>query len=284
MKINKIINLVILCMISLTIGGCNASNKVDDFSGDIKISGSTSMKPLVEEVGKKFTAHYPNVKIDVGSGGSVEGVNEVFQNYVEIGDSSVEMDDLDEYKYDKGKLIDNKICLVGFAVVVNKENKIDSLSENQIEKIFNGQIKNWKEVGGENLKIDIVHRSKKSGSRKIFEEKFIRHKKDIKKSENVEENSFSVVKHVSSKKNSIGYVALPYLKDNNTSLKAIKINNIVASNENIILNKYPFWSYGYMYTLNEPEKVVNEFIKYMGSNENKSLMEKLGYIPIDDLK
>lgn len=53
-------------------------------------------------------------------------------------------------------------------VLVNKENNISKLNQDQLTKIFTGQIKNWKEVGGENAPIEVVFTDAIAGTNKFF--------------------------------------------------------------------------------------------------------------------
>lgn len=61
------------------------------------------------------------------------------------------------------------IGLDGFVFLVNKENKVDSLTIEQIQKIYTGEITNWSSVGGDNAEIVAYQREKNSGSQNLME-------------------------------------------------------------------------------------------------------------------
>ena len=61
------------------------------------------------------------------------------------------------------------IGLDGFVFLVNKENKVDSLTLEQIQKIYTGEITNWSNVGGENEEIVAYQREANSGSQNLME-------------------------------------------------------------------------------------------------------------------
>lgn len=96
-----------------------------------------------------------------------------------------------------------------------------------------------------------------------------------------QDSSGSVVKAIGQTKGSISYVAFSHLND---EVKALKINNVEPTKENIIAKKYDFWSYEHMYTKGEPEGLTKAFIDYMISDEAKPLIERLKYIPASDIK
>ena len=68
------------------------------------------------------------------------------------------------------------------------------------------------------------------------------------------------------------------------NVKMFKIDGVDANKDNITSGKYPFWSYEHMYTKGEAKDLSKTFIDYMTSDENKPLIEKLGYIPSSDMK
>ena len=67
------------------------------------------------------------------------------------------------------KLIKKPVCYDAFVFITHKDNPVDSLTVEQIQKIYTGEIKNWKEVGGKNEKIRAFQREKNSGSQTAME-------------------------------------------------------------------------------------------------------------------
>ncbi|WP_080903807.1 PstS family phosphate ABC transporter substrate-binding protein [Parabacteroides sp. Marseille-P3160] len=67
-------------------------------------------------------------------------------------------------------LIETPIALDAFVFVVNKNNPVKSLTVNQVQKIYTGEIINWSQVGGKNASIKVFTRPRNSGSEEVLRE------------------------------------------------------------------------------------------------------------------
>ena len=267
-----------------TLAGCGNSGDANKISGSITVAGSTALQPLAEQAGIAFSEKNKDATINVQGGGSGTGLKLVSEGTANIGNSDV----LAEKKLDKAladQLVDHKVCGIGFAVVVNKEVKVDSLSPKQIQDIFTGKVTNWKEVGGQDLKIEVVHRAKSSGTRATFVDTVMGGVDENDGIGTMQDSSGAVEKAIAGTKGSISYLAMSYLTDEvKKNVTPIKIDGVEANKANIVKGTYKFWSYEHMYTKGEATGVAKAFIEYIMSDESKALVEKLGYIPASDLK
>ncbi|WP_333859078.1 phosphate ABC transporter substrate-binding protein [Clostridium sp.] len=278
----------------LTVGiftGCGGNNSKEEgdksskeISGSITLAGSTALQPLAEQIGKTFSEKNPKVTVNVQGGGSGTGLNLVLQGTSNIGNSDVTAES--KLDADKAKqLVDHKVCAIGFAVVANPNVGVDSLTKEQIQKIFTGEITNWKDVGGSDMKINVINRTKSSGTRATFKDTVMGGKEEKEGLGTTQDSNGNVENAIKSTDGAISYLALSYLTDSvKNNVKALKIENVEASSENIISGKYPFWSYEHMYTKGEAKDVAKEYIDYVLSDENKETIKKLGYIPMNDMK
>ncbi|MBV4418711.1 phosphate ABC transporter substrate-binding protein [Clostridium tyrobutyricum] len=262
-------------------GGTNETKKL---SGSITLAGSTALQPLAEQLSKTFMDKNSGVTVNVQGGGSGTGLNLALNGTADIGNSDVTAES--KLPQDKAKqLVDNKVCGIGFAVVVNSSTKVDSLTKDQIQKIFTGQITNWRQVGGENIPIQVINRTKSSGTRATFKDTVMDGKDEKEGLGTTQDSNGNVENAIKTTKGSISYLALSYLSDAvKQNVKPLKIDGIEATNENIESGKYPFWSYEHMYTKGEPKGISKAFIEYVLDDANKETITKLGYIPMSDIK
>ena len=274
----------LLVSASMLLAGCGgggsqqaASSGGEKISGKISASGSTALLPLLKPAQEAFQDKYKDVTVNVAGGGSFTGMNQVAEGSVDIGDSDVNLPD--EYK-DKG-LVDHKVVVEPFVFIVDKANKVDNLTKNQVIGILTGKITNWKEVGGDDQKITLIHRAKSSGSRATVSDVVLKGA-NFTDDAVIQDSNGAVRAAIASTPGAIGYVDAPYADD---SVKVLKFDGVEYSSQNIIDGKYPIYGYGHMYTKGEPTGAVKAFIDYILSDEfQNSQVEKLGFIPVSKMK
>lgn len=283
---------VTIVMAAGLLGGCASTNTANnqsqtqskEISGSITAAGSTALQPLAEASSKTFIEKNSKASISVQGGGSGSGLKFVSEGTADIGNSDVTAES--KLNADKAKeLVDHKVCVIGFAVVVNKDVKVDSLTKSQIQDIFTGKVTNWKQLGGNDEAVNVVNRTKSSGTRATFKDTVMDGKDEKDGLGTSQDSSGAVQKTLASTKGAISYLALSYISDEvKKDVKVLKIDGTEADKENITSGKYPFWSYEHMYTKGEASGLSKAFIEYISSDDNKAVVEKLGYIPMGDMK
>lgn len=263
----------------------NTKTKTEEkVSGSITASGSTALQPLAEQSVEGFKSKNPSANVNVQGGGSGTGLNQVLQGSVEIGNSDIFAEDklsADDAK----KLVDHKVCVIGFSVVTSKDVTVKSLTKAQVQDIFQGNITNWSKLGGPNLPINIINRPQSSGTRATFFKTVMDGKNEKAGLGTTQDASGSVKTAMQSTKGAISYLALSYLtEDVKKDINMVQLDGVDATNDNIISGKYKFASYEHMYTKGEAKGVAKAFIDYISSAADKDLVKKLGYIPSSEMK
>jgi phosphate transport system substrate-binding protein len=234
----------------------------------------------VEQVADQFMQKDANAKISVQAGGSGTGLAQIAQGSIDIGNSDLFASEKLTSAQSAG-LVDHKVCVVGFATVVNPGVTVDNLTKQQLQDIFTGKITNWKDVGGSAQPITVINRPTSSGTRATFK-KYALDGMEEAQGMLTQDSSGAVAKTVAGTPGSISYLALSYASSNKT-VKMLKLDGVDPTNDNITSGKYPIWSYEHMYTKGDPQGLAKAFIDYMTGDEVKPLIQQLGYIVSSDM-
>ncbi len=272
--------ILFIMMISLYIFGCgNDGNKDpnDALHGKILITGSTSVFPIVEEACDIFMDKHKNVIIESQGTGSSAGIKDAHEKNSDIGMTSRELSD-DEKAYG---LTETKIAVDGIAIIVNPKNPIKELTKDELCKIFNGEIKNWKQIGGEDKTIKVITREEGSGTRSALEEGLNLIGKDKRSLITIDaqvcNGSGAIREGVAIADEAIGYVSLGIV---NNSVNLLKIDGIQCTEETVKNGEY-FLSRNFTFIyMTEISDEAKAFVDFMLSNEGQDIVKEKGAIGV----
>ncbi len=273
-KVASILLTTAMC-VSLAIGGATAQTAGLAITGTVTAAGSSALLPLAQAAADTFMTTNPDLSIVVNGGGSGNGLKQVADGAVDIGNSDV----LAEEKLDAAVaagLVDHKVCTITMSPVVNKDLSIDSLTKQQLTDIFTAKITNWKDVGGPDLNILLVTRPTSSGTRALFKTWALDGADEASNASLETDDSGTLLQTVQDNPGAIGYVALSYLV-NNSNVKSVAIDGVVPSLENTYNGTYLVWGYEHMYTKGEGSEAAQAFINFMMGDEFAPNIEALGY-------
>lgn len=279
-KTRLLASAVALMLGVVMVAGCGGTEekKADNtqnvaIEGMVTASGSTALLPLLKPAQEEFHKKHEKVTVNIAGGGSFTGMNQVAEGSVQIGNSDVNLPA--DFK-DKG-LVDHKVVVLPFVFITNKDVATDNLTTAQTVDILTGKIKNWKEVGGADQAITIIHRSKSSGSRATISEVVLKGTAFTDQAI-IQDSNGAVKAAIANTPGAIGYVDAPYADD---SVKTLSFDGVKYTPEAVTSGKYPIYSYGHMYTKGEATGAAKAFIDYVMSAEfQDSFVEKTGFIPV----
>lgn len=275
----KVLSFVLgTAMLASSLVGCasqTAETTAAELEGEITASGSSALKPLADIAAELFMEIHEDVVVTINAGGSGTGLKDIAAGTVDIGNSDLFAEEKLTPEQAAG-LVDHKVCTVTMAPIVNKDLGVTDLTTDQLKGIFTGTITNWSEVGGPDLKIELIVRPEGSGTKATFQAYALGGDSEVAGTSAAMEtdNSGELVTKVSELKGAIGYVAMSYFGD---SIQPVSIDGVEPTLENTYNGTYKVWSYEHMYTNGEPAEPVKSFLEFMMGDEFAAEIEANGY-------
>lgn len=265
-------------IITLVAVGCakgvasNENQNEESLTGTISLAGSTSMEKLCEAMSESFMADNQGITVTVEYVGSGAGIESLSKGSVDIGNSSR---NLKPEELSNG-CVENVVALDGIAVVVDKNNGVTDISSDDLKKLYTGEIKNWKELGGADEAVVVIGREAGSGTRDAFEE--LLELKDKCDYAQQLDSTGAVLAKVASTPGAIGYVSLDVVDD---SVVSVSIDSVEANEQNILAGKYLLSRPFVMATkgdVSSQNELVQKWFEYVNSEKGKEIIKKVGLI------
>ncbi|MFZ7116264.1 MAG: PstS family phosphate ABC transporter substrate-binding protein [Bacteroidota bacterium] len=247
----------------------------------IVIKGSDTVLPLAQKEAEIFMKKNAGKSVTVIGGGSGVGISALLDNSTDIAMSSrkIKMDERMKLQ-DAGRAYKEVIIANdALSVIVNPSNKVSKLTRAQLEGIFTGKIKNWKEVGGDDLQIVVYSRETSSGTYEFFKEHVMNRKNYASSVLNMPATG-AIIQSVSQTKGAIGYVGLAYVTK---EVKDVAVSYdgktyTLATIENAKNKSYPVVRPLYFYYPTSKEAVVKPYLDFILSTEGQKIVDQVGYI------
>ena len=219
-KIISLIAVVLIMVCALT--ACSGNKEA------VATDGSTSMNKVIGALGEAFETD-TGITVTYNATGSGAGIQAVLEGRCDIGLASRNLKDEEKANGLEGTVL----AYDGIAIIVNPENPVNDLDLKTIAKIYTGEIKNWKEIGGKDAEIVLIGREAGSGTRDGFESITDTEDKCAYRQELT--STGDVITTVASNPNAIGYASLASVKD---TVKALTVDGVVPSEETIKNGSY----------------------------------------------
>jgi phosphate transport system substrate-binding protein len=249
----------------------------------ITVKGSDTMVILAQKWAEVYMKSNPNTAIQVTGGGSGVGISALINGATDIANASRKMKPTEKEKL-KARYntlgVEVACAKDGITVYLHPGNKVKELTVEQLGKIFRGEIKNWKEVGGADADIKLYGRENSSGTYVFFQENVVMG--DYAANCQTLPGTAAVVNAVKKDVNGIGYGGAAYAE----GIEICKVKKDAnspayeASTETIAKNQYPITRYLFMYLRNKPTGAMKSYIDWILSPEGQKLVVEMGYFPI----
>ena len=239
----------------------------------ISVQGSVALLPFVSAAAAAYQAKVAGVTIAVTPSSSRAALAQTLTGGADIAMSDVAADD-------SPALLEHKIAVIAFAVVVNPAAGVTGLTKAQLRDVLSGKVTNWKDVGGADSKIVLINRLRTSGVRRVVG-RAILGKAPFVESGILEDAATAALADVKAVPGALSYVTTIDAQDQ-SGVVTLAIDGIAPTAESVASGSYPIWAYERLYTDGPPSIDVSRFIAYVESDS--VLLHQFGLIPMRDMR
>jgi len=265
---NTIKNITLIAL-TLLVTACD-----NDTSEKLVLTGSSTVAPLMIEIAHRFEQRNPNSRIDVQTGGSSRGINDIRKGLSDIGMVSRSLISSEQ------ALVGHVIAWDGITTILHQDNPVKTLSRAQTRAIYKGEINNWRQVGGIDADIVVVHKAEGRSTLALFLKYFSLANKNVNADIIVGDNQQGL-KTVEGNSLAIGYVSIgaaAYEKINGAGIKLLAIDNIEATLANVEKGLFPIARPLNLVTQKNVSPLAKRFIAFAQSDEVIDLIKQQFFI------
>ncbi len=269
---------IVTLLLALFAIGCGSNE-----TKNLTVKGSDTLVILSQKWAEAFMKEHPKTTVQVTGGGSGVGIAALINGSTDIANASrpIKPGEIDQIKEKyKENVVEVPCAKDGLSVFLNEGNSVSELTIEQLGKIYSGAITNWKEVGGNDAKIQLYGRESSSGTFEFFKEHVV--KGDFSKFVQTLPGTAAIVNAVKKDKYSVGYGGAAYaegVKDCKVKKDAATAG-VLPTAATIKDKTYPISRYLYMYLKSKPTGDAKEFIDWILSPDGQKIIEEVGYYPL----
>lgn len=279
----KMLILVLALAIAFVTIGCRPQVATLD------VTGSDTMVNLGAALAEEFMKTNRNIEVAVSGGGSGAGIAALIEGRTNIAQSSRDLRAEERTRAAaRGTLHEIIVGWDGLAVAVHPSNPVSELTLVQLAQIYRGEIRNWKDLGGNDAPIVILSRDTTSGTFVFFREFVVQERGQKKDAEYHPDTMMmpsteALYQEVVRNPNAIGYVGLGYLKP---TIKAIGIKAddasaaVVPSVETVLSKTYPLARPLFFFAVGELTGALKTYVDFVLSDKGQQVVRSLEFVPI----
>lgn len=247
--------------------------------------GSDTMILLAQKWSEKFSAVHRDILVQATGGGSGTGISALINGTTDIANASRPMKpaEREQIRQKFGtEVVEIPVARDAIAVYVHKDNPIESVSVEQLNGIYSGTIKNWKELGGPNAAIILYGRENSSGTYEYFKEHVLAGS-DFPSNTQTLQGTAAIVSAVGKDTKGIGYGGAAYTV---TGVKQLKLAGsageaMIPTPENVKDGSYALSRNLYFYLRQQPTGALKTYIDWvLGPEGQKAVTEAGEYFPV----
>lgn len=273
---------------SLLAVACGGGGSTPGSGGPLRVSGSTTVNPVAADAAEALRKQGMKITVDA-QGGSAGGISQLGMGQVEIAMSSKPIGDEDRTAFPSANFVTTQIGADAVGIIVRREvydAGVKSLNREQIKALFEGRIRNWKELGGADAEVFVYDKEPGRGTREVIDKYLYG---SAKPPPAPQTNNFAIVggneegrAKVLSTPGGVTPLSTSFITGY-PKLAAVAVDGIEPTPAHIVDQSYPMFRPLYLITNGPPSGAAKTFVDYVVSDEGQKLVTKHGYLSLAEL-
>lgn len=262
----------------LLAAACSRAAAADprDLAGTLSVTGSSTCAPAVLELAKEFERQHPGARIEVQTGGSSRGLADVRRGTAEVGMVSRDLTPEEAAEVRAWPFARDGVC-----VIVNARNPVAALSDDELRRIYRGEVGSWAELGGDDAPVTAVDKAAGRATRDVFLT-YLGLAPDEARGDVVIGDNEQGIKTVAQDRNAVGYVSVGAAEQAlraGAALRLLPCRGVPAGTAELAAGRYPMARSLNLVTAGEPSPLAAAFLAHCRSAAAAPFVEALGFVP-----
>ena len=257
-----------------------------DLLAEMSAAGCKTEHFMLKDLSSAYKEKTGNV-IRLGRTGNKKAVSMLLKDEVDFAFTCKPISKLSKkFKLDATAILDWTSIPIGkdpIIVVSNYVNGVENISIADLKKLFSGKIKNWQELGGNNLPVKVGYLSEEieSGVVMLFKEFTVGSKGALAPNATIVDDPVKIGRFVYSTPGGVSFMSLDSCKDKKSTI--LKVDGYEPTRENILNNKYKLSATYYITAPVKKDALVADFVHFSQSEEGQAIVSK-SFIPYTNNK
>lgn len=244
----------------------------------LTVTGSSTVAPLVAEIGKRFEAAHPGARVEVQTGGSSRGVLDARRGLADIGMASRAL------HADETDLQGHAIALDGIGLIVHADNPVAALDDDTVRALFTGAMADWSALGQPERAVVVVNKADGRSTLELFLSHFGLERTAVAADVVIGDNAQGI-KTVAANAGAIGYVSIGAAQQavaDGTRIRLLGMAGVPATLEAVRSGRYPLSRPLMLVTVGPGSPLAQAFIEFARAPTHHDLVTGLSFVPLND--
>ena len=280
----------LLLAVTLAAGACGGDDEPGGAAsqGRVRISGSTTVNAVAADAAEVLRGRGLQITVD-SQGGSAGGIAQLGAGQVEIAMSSKPIGDGDRQMFPGVEFFPNQIGADAVGIIVRREvvdGGLRSLTREQARQLFEGEVANWRQLGGPDLAVFVYDKEPGRGTREVLDKYLYG---DGKAPPPPDTDNFAIVggneetrAKLLSTEGSVGPLSTSFITGH-PRLAALSLDGVEATPANVAAGTYPMARPLFLVTDGPPTGAAKQFVDFVLSDEGQALVTRHGFLTVTEL-